>query len=109
MGNVYWFTNLDTTRRHEELTLIKKYSPEEYPQYDNDQAIEVSRYKEIPENYSGTMGVPITFLQHYNPAQFEIVKFRKGTDGKDLSVNGKSKYFRIIIRNKHLQENKHAN
>ena len=103
MGSVYWFTNLDTTKRHEELTLVKRYSPEEYPTYDNDEAIEVSRYSEIPDGYSGTMGVPLTFLQHYNPEQFEIVKFRKGQDGKDLKLYGKDKFFRIVIRNKNVE------
>ncbi|QRZ62504.1 adenine-specific methyltransferase EcoRI family protein [Rothia sp. ZJ932] len=103
MGSVYWFTNLDTTKRHEELTLVKRYTPEEYPTYDNDEAIEVARYNEIPDGYAGTMGVPLTYLQYYNPEQFEIVKFRKGNDGKDLTINGHSKYFRIVIRNKNLE------
>jgi hypothetical protein len=56
--------------------------------------------KDIPSNYPGVMGVPITFLDKYNPDQFEIVKFRKGDDDKDLTVVGKSPYFRIIIRNR---------
>lgn len=73
MGRAYWFTNLDTTRRHEELTLYRRYSPEEYPTYTNYRAIEVSKVSEIPEDYEGEMGVPITFLDKYNPAQFEIV------------------------------------
>lgn len=93
-----WFTNLDHNKRHEELILYKKYSPEEYPKYDNYDAIEVSRVAEIPYDYFSAMGVPITFLDKYNPEQFEIIKFRKGDDDKDLSINGKCPYFRILIR-----------
>ena len=93
-----WFTNLDHKKRHEELILYKKYSPEEYPKYDNYDAIEVGKTECIPEDYDGIMGVPITFLDKYNPEQFEIVKFRKGDDDKDLCVNGKCPYFRILIR-----------
>ncbi len=93
-----WFTNLDTTKRHENLTLYKHYTPEEYPHYDNYDAINVDKVAEIPCDYDGAMGVPITFLDKYNPDQFEIVKFRKGDDDKDLSINGKCPYFRILIR-----------
>ena len=77
---------------------VQKYSPEEYPRYDNYDAIEVSKTAEIPEDYFGVMGVPISFLDKYNPNQFEIIKFRKGDDDKDLSINGKFPYFRILIR-----------
>ena len=86
-----WFTNLDIKKRHEELVLYKHYTPEEYPKYDNYDAINVDKVSDIPcdyfpsENCSGNMGVPITFLDKYNPEQFEIVKFRKGNDGKDLT------------------------
>ncbi len=104
MGRIMWFTNLDTTKRHDELTLYKKYSPREHPKYDNYDAIEVSRVSEIPSDYCGEMGVPITFLDKYNPKQFEIVKFRKGNDDKDLSINGKYTYFRIIVKNKRVRE-----
>lgn len=79
-----WFTNLDIPKRHEELTLYKHYTPEEYPKYDNYDAINVDKTAEIPMDYDGVMGVPITFLDKYNPDQFEIVEFRKGNDGKDL-------------------------
>lgn len=103
MGNICWFTNLDHNKRHEYLDLVCKYSPEAYPKYDNYDAIEVSKTAEIPCDYAGVMGVPITFLDKYNPEQFEIIKFRKGDDDKDLSVNGKCPYFRILIRNKHPQ------
>ena len=71
--NVAWFTNLDTTKRHEVITLFKKYTPAEYPTYTNYPAIEVPRVAEIPMDYQGEMGVPITFLDRYNPDQFEIV------------------------------------
>lgn len=104
-GNICWFTNLDIKKRHEDLILIRKYNEEDYPKYDNYDAIEVSRVKNIPYDYEGIMGVPITFLDKYNPDQFEIIKFRKGDDDKDLvyTINGEQKcpYFRILIKNKH--------
>lgn len=68
-----WFTNLDFARRHEDLILYKRYSPEEYPTYDNYDAIEVARVEDIPMDYDGAMGVPISFLDKHNPAQFEIL------------------------------------
>lgn len=95
-----WYTNLDTTKRHEVMPLYKRYSAEEYPEYDNYKAINVDKVSDIPYDYDGVMGVPITFLDKYNPEQFEIIKFRKGNDDKDLSVNGKCPYFRILIRRK---------
>ena len=101
-GNICWFTNLSHKKRNEKLILYKRYSPEEYPHYDNYDAIEVGKVKEIPKNWGGALGVPITFLDKYNPKQFEIIRFRKGDDGKDLSINGKCPYFRIIIRNKQI-------
>jgi hypothetical protein len=72
-GSINWYTNLDTTKRHEELTLYKRYTPEAYPRYVNYDAIEVPRVFDIPLDYEGEMGVPITFLDKYNPSQFEIV------------------------------------
>lgn len=98
---VRWFTNLDHNKRHEEMDLVSRYSPNEYPTYDNYDAVEVSKTAEIPYDYNGIMGVPITFLDKYNPDQFEIIRFRKGNDGRDLSIKGKCPYFRILIRNKH--------
>ena len=86
------------------LDLVCRYSPEEYPTYDNYNAIDVGKTADIPCDYDGAMGVPITFLDKYNPEQFEIIKFRKGNDEKDLSVKGKCPYFRILIRNKHPQK-----
>ena len=96
--SVVWFTNLETPKRREKIELYKKYTPEEYPKYDNYNAINIDKVSEIPEDYYGEMGVPVTFLHKYNPEQFEIVRFRKGDDGKDLRVNGKYTYFRILIR-----------
>lgn len=105
-NNCLWLTNLDTSKRHEDITLTKKYYGNEldYPRYDNYIAINVNKTKDIPLDYAGDMGVPITFLHKHNPEQFEIVKFRKGNDDKDLSINGKCPYFRILIRNKKLQK-----
>lgn len=77
IGNSAWFTNLDVKKRHEELILVKRYSPEGYPRYDNYDAIEVSKIVDIPLDYAGVMGVPITFLGKYNPDQFEIVGITK--------------------------------
>jgi len=108
---VRWFTNLDYKERHEDLILYKKYSPEEYPKYDNYDAINVDKTSDIPLNYEDKMGVPITFLDKYNPEQFEIIdgigrysilnneETKKA--GKYLSmINGKALYFRIIIKKK---------
>ena len=81
---VRWYTNIDFKERHENIILYKKYTPEEYPKYDNYDAINVDKTSEIPCDYNGVMGVPITFLDKYNPDQFEIVSFRKGEDGRDL-------------------------
>lgn len=73
LGNACWFTNLDIQKRHEELITVKGYSPKVHPNYDNYNAIEVSRYKDIPSDYDKVMGVPVTFLNYYNPDQFEIL------------------------------------
>ena len=102
---VRWFTNLDYPQRHKDLDLYKRYTAEEYPKYDNYDAINVDKTSDIPYNYDGIMGVPITFLDKYNPAQFEIIKFRKGDDDKDLSVKGICPYFRILIRSKGVTAN----
>lgn len=109
--NCCWLTNLDHKKRHEELELYKKYTPEEYPKYDNYDAINVDKVAEIPEDYFGVMGVPITFLDKYNPDQFEIYGLIAGNikglsglqskTGKDGPyINGKLKYGRILIRRK---------
>ena len=96
--NIRWYTNIGHGWSGKPLELTRTYNPEEYPKYDNYDAIEVSKVKDIPVDYNGVMGVPITFLYKYCPTQFEIVKFRKGNDDKDLSVNGKCPYFRILIK-----------
>ena len=100
-----WFTNLAHKKRHEEMRLWKRYTPEEYPKYDNYDAIEVSKTNDIPMDWDGAMGVPISFLDKYNPEQFDLL-------GKDTQfvdklgkfyINGKRKYERLVIRNKCLQ------
>ena len=73
LGNACWYTNLDISKRHEELILYKKYTPAEYPTYANFEAIEVGQVKDIPCDYFGAMGVPVTFLDKFNPKQFEIL------------------------------------
>lgn len=87
-GLTRWFTNLDIKKRHEELILVKKYAghENEYPTYENYDAIEVSKVSDIPFDFAGVMGVPITFLDKYSPDQFEILGLTIGTlfDGKPL-------------------------
>lgn len=107
LGNAMWLTNLDIDRRHKLLKLTKKYSPEEYPQYDNYNAINVKRVQDIPMDYSGIMGVPITIIDKYNSDQFEIVgEANHGSDNEyDLfkpTINGKQIFKRILVRNKQL-------
>jgi len=120
MGRILWFTNLDTTKRHQEMTLYKKYTPEEYPKYDNYDAIEVSKVAEIPMDYRGAMGVPITFLDKYNPEQFEIIGqthsgdaspevevLRRDPDHRHRGIvhgESKEKYARILIKNKKIKK-----
>lgn len=108
VSSICWFTNLEHNKRNLPLDLYKKYTPEEYPKYDNYDAIEVSKVCDIPADYDGVMGVPITFLDKYCPSQFQIVGimtgskgtcFFNGNDGKlKFSVDGKSVYERILIR-----------
>ena len=107
VNNAIWFTNLDHTKRHTELDLYKKYNTEEYPKYDNYDAIEVSKVAEIPMDYDGVIGVPITFLYKYCHTQFEIVgcSYQYGDCGKHIdgkgwgvSVNNKDIYKRIFIK-----------
>lgn len=112
-GNIGWFTNLDVAKRHEKLILWKKYTPEEYPTYDNYDAINVDKVSEIPCDYDGVMGVPITFMDKYNPIDFEIVGadeaegtgfsnglYIQGSRYKQCYANGKRIYKRIFIRKK---------
>lgn len=112
MGNICWFANMDIEKRHEDMTLFRAYSPEVYPKYDNYDAIEVNRTADIPCDYYGVMGVPITFMQYFNPDQFEILGDSRYHDGQDFSddinvINGKTLYRRILIRRK--QENSNEN
>lgn len=106
LASACWFTNLDHAKRHERIETTFMYAkkdalyPDLYPKYDNYDGINIDKTSEIPMDYEGAMGVPITFLDRYNPDQFEIIKFRKGNDDKDLSVNGKCPYFRILIKRK---------
>jgi len=116
---VRWFTNLETSRRHEPLELTSLYSPDEYPHYENYNAIEVGRTKNIPIDYDGVMGVPITFLDKYSPEQFEIIMLANGNARSNVSskilsevkyrrhaedkggvgmINGRRAYARILIR-----------
>jgi len=106
-NNTCWFTNLDIAKRHEELILYKQYNPEEYPKYDNYNAINVDKTSDIPVDYKGVMGVPITFLDKYNPNQFEIIGQMATTKVDEFNhgypyVNGKKIYARILIKNKTL-------
>ena len=102
---VRWFTNLDIPQRHRELTLYQSYDPGKYPKYANHDAIEVPKVAEIPKDYDGLMGVPITFLDKYNPDQFEIVGIDRYIEGnktpnKRFVIDGKEVYARIVIRRK---------
>lgn len=81
-----WFTNLDVTKHHDFMTLYKKYTPEEYPKYDNYDAINIDVVAEMPKDYNGVMGVPITFLDKYNPEQFEIVGLGISNSGIEIGV-----------------------
>ena len=103
-GNIGWFTNIPNDRQSQPLELTKKYSAELYPKYDNYNAIDVSNVKDIPYDYYGTMGVPVTYLDKHCPEQFEIVDFRKGDDNKDVRLNRKTPYFRTFIKRKRSQD-----
>ena len=111
VNNAIWFTNINHTKRNTPLDLYKKYSADEYPKYDNYDAIEVSKVSEIPMDYEGVMGVPITFLDKYCPTQFEIVGWSRHNDldmdggywlggCNDATINGKIVYRRLLIRRK---------
>lgn len=105
VSGVTWFTNLEHNKRHEPLLLYKKYNPKEYPKYDNYDAINVNKTDEIPADYDGVMGVPITFMDKYCPEQFEIVGLDRYVEdnphyGHRFTINGKETYARILIRRK---------
>lgn len=118
---VRWFTNLETSGRHEPLILTKRYTPDEYPRYENYDAVDVGRTQNIPVDYEGVMGVPITFLDKYNPDQFEIIMLANGNARTNVPtetlkevkyrphsedrggvgiINGRRVYARILIRRK---------
>ena len=113
-GNVCWFTNMKVNKCIEKLVLTKTYNPIDYPKYDNYDAIEVGRVANIPKDYDGVMGVPITFINKYNPNQFEILGHTSSSDNSPEVealrtdpnhrhggfINGKKKYARILIRRK---------
>ena len=115
-GNVCWFTNMKTTKREEEFVFTSEYNSINYPKYDNYDAIEVSRLVNIPDNYYDVMGVPITFINKYNPNQFEILGHTTSSDKSPEveklrtnpkyrsagRINGKAKYHRIFIRRKKI-------
>ena len=86
VSGVHWFTNLDINKRHEDLILYKKYTPEEYPKYENLDAINVDITKDIPLDYNGMMGVPITFMDKYNPDQFEIIGVGIANLGLEMGI-----------------------
>lgn len=112
-GNIGWYTNMDIAKRHEKIILWKHYTSDEYPTYDNYNAINIDKVADIPMDYDGVMGVPITFLDKYNPDEFEILDARdfgitekqktkstyliKDADG---TINGVAMYARIVIRNR---------
>jgi len=103
LGNAMWLTNLDLDRRHENLELTKTYNPFDYPKYDSYNAIEVSKVANIPIDFDGIMGVPITFLNKHNPDQFEIIgEANHGSDNEyDLfkpTINGREIYKRVLVR-----------
>ena len=109
-GNHGWFTNIEHSNRIYPLGLYKKYNPNDYPKYDNYDAINVDKTSDIPMDYDGVMGVPITFLDKYCPTQFEIAGLMSGGKGENLTngtdgrakfyVNGKGVYARVLIRRK---------
>lgn len=120
MGNIAWFTNLDIRKRHEELILVKRYSSDRYHSYVNFDGIDVPKVADLPFDYKGNMGVPLSFLGQYNPDQFQIVGFGEGNLAKQIGVtrnhrgrtdveiedNGQFKrpFARIVIRNRHPEE-----
>lgn len=102
---ITWFTTLPVRNRNEELVLTKEYNNVEYPKYDNYDAININRVVQIPKDYDGVMGVPITFINIYNPNQFEIIGLMASTTVTDVNfgypyIDGKKKYARVLIRKK---------
>ena len=117
MGSIYWFTNLDNRKRHEDIILYKTYygNESEYPKFDYYDAINVNKVADIPMDYKGAMAVPITFIDKYNPEQFEIIssndirinenipiKEHGLIKDKEGAINGKPTYVRVLIKNKRI-------
>src|SRR3989344_4745783 len=104
MGRIVWYTNLETTKRHEKIILYKKYTPEEFPEYDNYKIINVDKVADIPMDYKGVMGVPITFIDKYSPAQFEILGIANSARWIGYKcftlIAGRKIYNRILIKRK---------
>lgn len=102
MGRILWFTNLDTTKRHEDLVLYKKYTANEFPKYDNYDVINIDKVSDIPMDYDGVMGVPITFVDKYNPEQFEILGIANSARWIGYKcftiIQGRKIYNRILIK-----------
>lgn len=105
VSGIHWYTNLDVPKRHEDLILYRTYNPQDYPTYDNYDAIEVSKTKSIPCDYDGVMGVPITFLDKHNPDQFDIVGCNRGVEqdpngiyGRGSFLRGKETFKRLFIQ-----------
>lgn len=110
LGNAMWLTNIDNERRHKFIKMTKSYNPNDYPKYDNFNAINVKTINDIPYDYDGIMGVPITFINRYNSEQFEIIgEANHGSDNEyDLfkpTINGKEIFKRILIKRKVYEEN----
>lgn len=118
-GNIGWFTNLDVEKRHQALTLYKSYNPNDYPKYDHFEAINVSKVSEIPKDYAGEMGVPITFLDKHDPEQFEIIDMLnrytlldtqntnedvRARHSHTCNISGKAVFSRIVIKNKNVKK-----
>lgn len=108
MGRIMWFTNLDMEKRHQEMTLYKKYSPDEFAKYDNYDILNVDKVADIPMDYKGVMGVPITFVDKYSPEQFEILGIANSARWIGYEcftlIDGRKIYNRILIKNKKLQK-----
>ncbi|MCX6717913.1 MAG: adenine-specific methyltransferase EcoRI family protein [Candidatus Taylorbacteria bacterium] len=108
MGRIVWYTNLDTTKRNEKIVLYKKYTPKEFPKYDNYDVINVDKVADIPMDYKGVMGVPITFVDKYNPTQFEILGIANSARWIGYEcftlLKGVKIFNRILIKNNKLQK-----
>lgn len=118
-GNICWFTNLDISKRHDKQILFRDYNSEDYPKYDHYDAINIDKMIDIPRNYYGLMGVPITFFNSYNPEQFKVVdglhryalydycgtnELVRSLHKEQTDINGKSRYFRVIIQRNDVEE-----